>query len=46
LNQSSYRRFRRYELSPVLRLETDRLDWLTDLVDRVDLFRRIERYLD
>jgi deoxyadenosine/deoxycytidine kinase len=38
--------FRRYDLSPVLRLETDRLDWLTDLVDRVDLFRRIERYLD
>jgi deoxyadenosine/deoxycytidine kinase len=38
--------FRRYDLSPVLRLETDRLDWLTDLVDRVDLFRKIERYLD
>jgi deoxyadenosine/deoxycytidine kinase len=38
--------FRRYDLSPILRLETDRLDWLTDLVDRVDLFRRIERYLD
>jgi len=38
--------FKRYDLSPVLRLETDRLDWLTDLVDRVDLFRRIERYLD
>jgi deoxyadenosine/deoxycytidine kinase len=38
--------FRRYDLSPVLKLETDRLDWLTDLVDRVDLFRRIERYLD
>jgi deoxyadenosine/deoxycytidine kinase len=38
--------FRRYDLSPTLRLETDRLDWLTDLVDRVDLFRRIERYLD
>jgi hypothetical protein len=30
----------------VLRLETDRLDWLTDLVDRVDLFRKIERFLD
>ena len=30
----------------MLKLETDRLDWLTDLVDRVDLFRRIERYLD
>ena len=38
--------FRRWDLSPVMRLETDRLDWLTDLVDRSDLFRRIERYLD
>ena len=38
--------FESYDLSPALRIETDRLDWLTDLVDRVDLFRRIERYLD
>ncbi len=38
--------FRRWDLSPVLQLETDRLDWMTDLVDRVDLFRKIERYLD
>ena len=38
--------YRSYDLSPVLRLETDRLDWLTDLVDRADLFRRIERHLD
>ena len=38
--------FKRYDLSPVLKLETNKLDWLTDLVDRVDLFRRIERYLD
>lgn len=38
--------FRRYDLSPALKLETDRLDWLTDLVDRADLFRKIERYLD
>lgn len=38
--------FRRWDLSPVLQLETDRLDWATDLVDRVDLFRKIERYLD
>jgi deoxyadenosine/deoxycytidine kinase len=38
--------FRRYDLSPVLKLETDRLDWLTDLVDRADLFRKIEKYLD
>ena len=35
----------RYDLSPVVTLETDRLDYLTDLVDRVDLFQRIERYL-
>ena len=38
--------FQRYNLSPVLRLETDRLDWLIDLVDRVNLFRKIERYLE
>ncbi|MDP9198841.1 MAG: deoxynucleoside kinase, partial [Pseudomonadota bacterium] len=38
--------FARYDLSPVLQLETDRLDWLTDLVDRVDLFRKIEHYLE
>jgi deoxyadenosine/deoxycytidine kinase len=38
--------FKRYDLSPVLVLESDKLDWLTDLVDRVDLFRKIERYLD
>jgi len=35
-----------YDLSPVLVLETDKLDYLTDLVDRVDLFKRIERHLD
>lgn len=38
--------FQRYNLSSVLRLETDRLDWLIDLVDRVNLFRKIERYLE
>ena len=38
--------FKRYDLSPVLRLETDRLDWITDLVDRADLFRKIEKFLD
>ncbi len=35
----------RYELTPVLELRTDKLDWMTDLVDRVDLFRAIERHL-
>lgn len=37
--------FRRYDLSPVLVLETDKLDWMTDLVDRLDLFRELERFL-
>jgi deoxyadenosine/deoxycytidine kinase len=46
LNRLYEQWFRSYGLSPVLRLETDRLDWLTDLVDRADLFRKIERYLD
>jgi deoxyadenosine/deoxycytidine kinase len=35
----------RYALSPVIELSTDRLDYLTDLVDRLDLFQQIERYL-
>jgi len=37
--------YSRYDLSPVMRLEIDKLDYLTDLVDRVDLFDRIEHYL-
>ncbi len=37
--------FKHYDLSPVLVLETHKLDYLTDLVDRVDLFERIEKYL-
>ncbi|MHB1847139.1 MAG: deoxynucleoside kinase [Deltaproteobacteria bacterium] len=35
----------RYELSPVVTLETDRLDYLTDLVDRIDVLNQVERYL-
>ena len=35
----------RYTLSPVIDLATDRLDYVTDLVDRMDLFAQIERYL-
>ena len=35
----------RYSLSPVIELETDRLDYLTDLVDRLDLFRQIEKFV-
>ena len=37
--------FNQYHSSPVLVLSTDRLDYLTDLVDRVDLFRKVEKYL-
>ncbi len=37
--------FAGYKLSPVLVLPTDKLDYVQDLVDRVDLFRKIERYL-
>jgi deoxyadenosine/deoxycytidine kinase len=37
--------FEAYSTSPVLVLSTDKLDYLTDLVDRVDLFRKLESYL-
>ncbi|MBL8910471.1 MAG: deoxynucleoside kinase [Archangium sp.] len=37
--------FTRYSMSPVLVLPTDTLDYLTNLVDRVDLFRQIEKHL-
>jgi deoxyadenosine/deoxycytidine kinase len=37
--------FTRYDLSETLILETDKLDYLQDLVDRIDLFQRIERAL-
>lgn len=37
--------FVNYKMSPVLVLPTDKLDYIQDLVDRVDLFRKIESYL-
>ena len=37
--------FQSYSTSPVLVLSTDKLDYLTDLVDRVDLFHKIEKHL-
>ena len=36
----------RYTFSPVIELDTGSLDYLTDLVDRLDLFRAIEKYLE
>lgn len=37
--------FAKYSLSEALVIETDRMDYLTDLVDRIDLFQRIDRAL-
>ncbi len=37
--------FTRYKLSPVVVLQTDRLDYLSDLVHRVDLLNQVEKYL-
>ncbi|MCK5800507.1 MAG: deoxynucleoside kinase [Deltaproteobacteria bacterium] len=37
--------FGRYDLSPTLVIETDHIDYVTDLVDRLDLMTRIEKYL-
>lgn len=37
--------FKNYTMSPVLVLSTDKLDYVTDLVDRVDLLRQIEKHL-
>jgi deoxyadenosine/deoxycytidine kinase len=36
---------KRYTLSPVIDLETDKLDYLTDLIDRIDVFTQIEKYV-
>ena len=38
--------FQRYDLSETLVIDTDHLDYLEDLVDRIDLFDRIEKALD
>ncbi len=34
-----------YDQSPIMVIETDRMDYVTDLVDRLDLIQKIERYL-
>ena len=37
--------FQRYDHSPTLVLETDNMDYATDLLDRLDLLARIEQYM-
>jgi len=45
LNELYDRWFERYSRSPTLVLETDTLDYLTDLVHRLDVRKTIEKYL-
>lgn len=45
LNRLYHRWIDRYALSPVLTLEVDRLDFLNDLVDRIELLEAIEKHL-
>jgi len=45
LNRTYEEWFQRYDHSPTLVVETDNMDYATDLLDRLDLLRRIERYL-
>ena len=37
--------FARYDMSEVLVLDTDRLDYITDLVHRLDVMEKIETYV-
>lgn len=45
LNELYEEWFSRYDLSPVITLPTDRLDYLQDLVDRLAVFKQIEKHL-
>lgn len=45
LNQLYEEWFERYDLSPTLIIETDHMDYVTDLVDRIDLLQRIKKYM-
>ena len=45
LNQLYEQWFAEYDQSPTLVLEIDRMDYVTDLVDRIDLLQKIERFL-
>jgi deoxyadenosine/deoxycytidine kinase len=45
LNQLYEDWFARYDLSPTVVLSTDRMDYITDLMDRLDLIETIEKLL-
>jgi deoxyadenosine/deoxycytidine kinase len=35
----------RYDISPVIEIPTHKVDYVTDLVDRLDVLKSIEKYL-
>ncbi|MBF0106415.1 MAG: deoxynucleoside kinase [Deltaproteobacteria bacterium] len=35
-----------YRLSPVIKISTEKLDYISDFIDRDDLLKKVERYLD
>lgn len=37
--------FKNYKLSPTLIIETDDMDYITNLLDRIDLLQKIEKFL-
>ncbi len=45
LNELYDRWFKKYDRSPTIVLETDQLDYLSDLVHRLDVRKTIEKYL-
>ena len=45
LNQLYEDWFDRYDLSPTVVIPTDRMDYITDLMDRLDLIETIEKLL-
>jgi deoxyadenosine/deoxycytidine kinase len=45
LNQLYEQWFETYDLSPTLILETDNMNYVTDLVARIDLLQNIEAHL-
>lgn len=45
LNDLYKRWIERYKLSPILTIDADRLDFLNDMVDRIELLETIERHL-
>ena len=37
--------YKKWDMSPVVEIHSDKLDYLTDLVDQLDMMKKIEKYL-